>query len=160
MREQSLWRVPWQSFQLVSIMNSSHRYIPEGQGVLVGLEDPKDRVASVSEISPVFISMSHGFYQQESVPSWIFHSSLSLKTFRRLSKKGGGPILSLLWVHLPTPGLSLLHPLFPALSAPQLALMPHPQVHVCNYPPCTHLLKVLFKYKISVRKSQILTLGP
>lgn len=96
-------------------MNSSHIHVPEGQGVLVGLEDPKDRVASVSEISPVFISISHGFYQQESVPSWIFDTSQQ-PVPQNFQKTGGGPILFLLWVHLSTPGLFLLHPLFPALN--------------------------------------------
>lgn len=143
MREQALWRASQQSFQLVSIMNSSHIYVPEGQGVLVGLEDPKDRVASVSEISPAFISISHGFYQQESVSIWIFDTSKQ-PVPQNFQKTEGGPILSLLWVHLSTPGLFLLHPLFPALSAPQLSLMPCSQefitFHVCNYPPCSFKL--------------------
>lgn len=143
MREQSLWRVSWQSFPIVSIMNSSHIYIPEGQGVLVGLEDPKDRVVSVSEMSPIFISIYHGFHQQESVPSCIFDTLQQLVP-QKFQKTGSGPILSQLWAHLSTPGLFLLHLLFPALSAPQLSLMPCPQVliafHVCNYPPCSFTL--------------------
>lgn len=77
-------------------MNSSLRYLPEGQGVLVGLEDPKDRVASVSETSPVFISIPHGFYQQESVPSWNFGTPQQ-PVPQNLQKRGGDPILSLLW---------------------------------------------------------------
>lgn len=149
-------------------MNSSLRYLPEGQGVLVGLEDPKDRVASVSETSPVFISISHGFYQQESVPSWNFGTPQQ-PVPQNLQKRGGDPILSLLWVHLSTPGPFLLHPLFPALPAPQLSLMPHPQAlipfQVCNYPPCSFTsAKSNCFIEIQVisqkKECQTLTLGP
>lgn len=103
----------WPSFQLGSIMSPSHRYLPEGQGVLVGLEDPKDRVASVSETSPVFISISHGFYQQESVPSWIFGTSQ--QPVPKLLKERG-------WPHfVPALGTSLY-----TWSIPAASLVPSP----------------------------------
>jgi len=98
-------------------LNSFHIYVPEGQGVLVGLEDPKDRVALVSEMSSVVFPFLMAVTSMSLFPADILQIFDILQHLppQTLLETGGGPILSIsqLSVHLSAPGPFLLHPLLP-----------------------------------------------
>lgn len=122
-------------------LNPFHIYVPEGQGVLVGLEDPKNRAASVSEIPAVYSSIS--LLESSRFPT--SYSIFSLKPFRRQEVVSFHPPPSSERICL-----HLAHSLCIPCSQPLalwLSLMPHPQVLITfpapttTHPAAFHLLK-------------------